>query len=141
MVPTDPTDTVAYGQYLVLAAGCADCHTLRDDRGQEIGEPFAGGAEFAVPGFGISRSANILPDNVTGIGGWTRQDFVDRFKATTAAEYRQMEVSPGDFNTVMPWWEYGGMTPGDLGAIYDFLRTVPAATNAVMTLEAPPAEE
>jgi len=31
----------------------------------------------------------------------------------------------------MPWTMYGGMTDEDLGAIYEYLRTVPAVKNQV----------
>ena len=106
--------TPAYGAYLVRAAGCGDCHTARDAGGNPVGEPFAGGQEFLLPGLFLARAANITPHPEAGI------------------------VAPGERNTVMPWWEFAGMRPEDLGAIYDYLRTVPASPNRVVTHEPPP---
>jgi hypothetical protein len=34
-------------------------------------------------------------------------------------------VPLGEGNTVMPWVRYSGMTEEDLGAIWDYLQTVP----------------
>jgi hypothetical protein len=41
-----------------------------------------------------------------------------------------MQVAPNK-NTPMPWLMYSGMTEEDLGAIYDYLRTVPPIENTV----------
>jgi mono/diheme cytochrome c family protein len=130
-----PRNPVAYGGYLVAAAGCGDCHTRRDERGNAIGPEFAGGQEFAYPARFLVRSANITPDAETGIGAWGKDAFIARFKGRTETDYRQMAVARGQPNTVMPWWAYSGMTAEDLGAIYEYLRTVPAAKNQVQTFE------
>ncbi len=50
------TDTVAYGGYLANAAGCTECHT-KMEKGKAVGQPYAGGFEFAMPG-GVARSAS-----------------------------------------------------------------------------------
>ena len=50
-----------------------------------------------------------------------------------------MMVARGEPNTPMPWWEYAGMTREDLGAIYDYLRTVAPVRGEVVTFEAKPA--
>jgi len=36
-------------------------------------------------------------------------------------------------NTLMPWTKLGGMTTEDLGAIYEYLRTIPAVNHKVTT--------
>jgi mono/diheme cytochrome c family protein len=117
----DPNDTVAYGSYLVDAAGCIDCHTQRIGSELDLAHAFAGGVRLPVPTGGKSmKSKNITPD-ASGIGGWSREAFIERF-----ATYRAPvpEVSTDEPNTFMPWTLYAGMTDADLGAIYDFLRTV-----------------
>ena len=98
---------------------------------RSIGVPFAGGQEFNEPGRFLVRSANITPDNETGIGQWSREDFIARFKSVTEDDYRKIKVAPGEPNTVMPWWEFSGMTEFDLGAIYEYLRSIQASRNAV----------
>lgn len=115
-------DPVAYGKYLVTAAACIDCHVEREN-GAIVGEPFAGGNEFVMPGGSVVRSANITPHE-TGIGYMTRDQFIMRFKIYDATSYMPHKVSPGEFQTIMPWLMYAGMTEEDLGAMYDYLRSI-----------------
>ena len=132
MAVPDSSDTLAYGKYLVSIAPCSDCHTPMDDKGQPIpGMDFAGGFTMLVPSGGTVRSANITPDPETGIGNWTKEAFVERFKMYDSPDARMMEVARGSFNTVMPWTEFAGMSEYDLGAIYEYLRTVKPVKNAV----------
>ena len=42
-------------------------------------------------------------------------------------------VVPPGHNTVMPWLAFGGMTENDLGAIYDYLKTVKPIEHKVVT--------
>ena len=125
------TDVIAYGGYLANAAGCTECHT-KMEKGERVGEPYAGGFEFAMPS-GTVRSPNITPHAVTGIGAWTKQMFVDRFKAYAAGTFKPVPVdaAKGEMQTVMPWTMYANMTEEDLGAIYDYLKTLPAVENNV----------
>jgi mono/diheme cytochrome c family protein len=124
------SDRVAYGGYLTEIAACAECHTPVDERRTPLsGRRLAGGQEFPLPNGLVARSANLTPD-ATGIGGWTEATFVEKFKAY-ADDRAHVPVAPGGFNTPMPWRSYAGMTREDLGAIFAYLRTVPAVANAV----------
>lgn len=125
------TDAVAYGGYLANAAGCTECHT-RMEKGQRVGEPYAGGFVFALP-HGTLRSTNITPHLTAGIGAWTKEMFVQRFKAYRADTFTPppVDMTAGAMQTVMPWTMYAGMSEEDLGAIYDYLKSVPAAANVV----------
>ena len=127
-------DGVTYGKYLTNAAGCTECHT-KMEKGKAVGEPFAGGFEFPIPGATL-RSANITP-HVTGIGGLTKEQFVARFKAYEPGAFTPPAVSPqkGEMQTVMPWTMYAGMTEQDLGAIFDYLRTLKPVENVVQRWE------
>jgi hypothetical protein len=112
-----------YGEYLVKIGGCFDCHT-QSVKGEYIMEKaYAGGMEFHFPG-GIVRSANITPDKATGIGSWTKEQFIARFKAFDPDSNQAVSVGMKDFNTAMPWTMYAGMTREDLGAMYDYLMTI-----------------
>lgn len=126
----DPKDKVAHGGYLTKVAGCADCHTPKDHGKPIPGKELAGGFAFVLPD-GTVRSANITPDPETGIGSWSEEIFVARFKAHAGEAGRTMPVPAGKKNTVMPWSVYAGMTPEDLGAIHAYLKTVPAVKNRV----------
>jgi mono/diheme cytochrome c family protein len=124
----DPADEVAYGQYLTTIAVCEACHTPMNGGQLDPERAFAGGHEYPMPG-GVVRAANITPHAVTGIGGWTRAHFIERFQSMTGA---RKSVPPGAFNTVMPWTQYAGMTRQDLGAIFAYLQTVRPVRNAVV---------
>jgi hypothetical protein len=91
----------------------------------------AGGFEFGFPDGSVVRSANITPDPETGIGGWDRAFFIQRFKLSGAPEAANKPVAPGEYNTVMPWMVYAGMSEEDLGALYDALSTVKPVNHAV----------
>jgi hypothetical protein len=124
------TDILAYGKYLTRIAACADCHTPQE-KGRPIDEMvFAGGMEFPLPTEITIRSSNITSDEDYGIGSWTKEDFINRFKSYTVPD--STAIPTGGFNTVMPWTMYAGMTEEDLGAIYEFLRTVKPIKNRVL---------
>lgn len=121
------TDTLNYGRYMVTAAGCMDCHT-KQDKGKFVGEFFAGGFEFKFPDGSMVRSSNLTPDPETGIGGWTREQFIERFKIYQDSAYVNPRVKQGEFQTVMPWTMYAGMTKDDLAAIYKYLHSLKPVT-------------
>ena len=125
----DKSDEIRYGRYLITAAACTDCHT-RMERGEFVGEPFAGGNEYPNADGSIARSANLTPHE-TGIGNWTREQFITRFKMYADTSYVPNEVQPGQFQTFMPWTMYAGMEEEDLGAIYEYLRTIQPVDNKV----------
>jgi mono/diheme cytochrome c family protein len=127
----DPSDELAYGAYLTNAGGCVECHT-RVDQGRIIPEfAFGGGREFSFPDGSVVRSSNISPDSETGIGTWTKETFVARFKAFADSSYVPASVNPGEFNTIMPWTMYAKMKEEDLSAIYAYLKTVNPIDNPV----------
>lgn len=125
------TNTIAYGKYLLTAGGCSDCHT-KSEKGKVVGEYLAGGFEFPLPTGGIVRSANITPDKSTGIGGWTKEQFVKSFKIYADSSFVFSKIKQGDFQTIMPRAMYAGMTSEDLGAIYDYLMTVKPVNNRIV---------
>lgn len=133
----DPSDAVAYGRYMTTAAVCTECHTPAGKRGPDESRAFAGGNEFKLRDGSIVRSANITPDFSTGIGSMRREDFISRFKAYDPAVYQPRPAVAGEMNTVMPWTEYAGMTEQDLGAIYDYLRTVKPIVQRVEKFKPP----
>jgi mono/diheme cytochrome c family protein len=123
--PVPPkTDRVAYGGYLVNAAACTDCHTPIDGQGQPLpGMEFAGGMEFTPGGVGHVRSANITPDADTGIGAWSEEQFVEKFRLYRSLEPRVLEGEERAQNTEMPWTYYATIEDDDLRAMYAYLRS------------------
>ncbi len=117
------SDAVFYGKYIATAASCIDCHT-KQEKGKFIGELFAGNFEFHMPDGSTIRSANITPDKETGIGMWTKEMFLAKFKMYADSNYHIPTVAKGQANTIMPWDNYSGMDSSDLTAIFAYLQSV-----------------
>ncbi len=123
------SDSIKYGAYLANAAACMECHT-QVEKGQVIPTlAYSGGREFVMPA-GTVRSANITPDMETGIGSWTADAFVQRFKLYAEEDHLQ-KVGADQLNTIMPWTMYAGMDSTDLKAIYTYLKTITPIKNEV----------
>jgi cytochrome c len=132
--PTE-SDKVEYGKYLTTIAACADCHTPME-KGEYIeGMQFAGGMEFPYPNGDINRSANITPDKKTGIGNFTEDQFVSKFKEYADSNYVIRDLDNGEVNTMMPWLVYRNMKEDDLKAIYAYLMTLKPVKNEIKLFE------
>lgn len=124
------SDTLAYGAYMTNASGCRECHTP-DSKGSIIlSKAFTGGRKFELPGV-TDYSANLTPDVETGIGAWTVEEFISRFKAYNDPA-NIPKVSGSDPQTVMPWTMYAGMDSTDLLAIFKYLKTLKPVKNKVV---------
>src|SRR5690606_35584669 len=124
------SDQLAYRAYLVNAAACYDCHTQSEKGEYKEGMDFAGGTAYQLPS-GTVYSANITPDIKTGIGSWTKEQFISRFKMYADSSYHLATLKQDDFQTIIPWMMYGGMENEDLEAIYVYLKTVKPIKNKV----------
>jgi mono/diheme cytochrome c family protein len=111
-------DRIAKGRYLTTVADCYACHTVLD-----AGKPFAGGRPIETP-FGIITSSNITPDNETGIGAWSDQQFVDAVR-------RGVRPNGSRLYPAMPFPAYTKMTRDDVLAIRAYLATVEPVHQAV----------
>ncbi|MBL9018421.1 MAG: c-type cytochrome [Myxococcales bacterium] len=150
---------VERGQYLVTVGGCNDCHTpfklgpngpepdmtrMLSGHPAELVMPPApaptgpwlvasAGTNTAHAGpWGVSFTANLTPDQDTGIGAWS----VETFMATIRNGRHMGAGRP--LNPPMPWFNYAKMTDEDLRAVYAYLRTIPAIANKVPEPIAPP---
>lgn len=123
------SNAISYGKYLANAAACMECHS-KVENGKYIPKTiFAGGREFKMPN-GILRSANITPDKKTGIGNWTEEAFVTRFKSYSNPKNFRL-LGANEVNTIMPWTMFAGMDTTDLKAIYAYLNTLKPIKNEV----------
>jgi len=105
------TATINRGEYLARAGDCVACHTAPD------GREFAGNRPMPTP-FGSLFAPNITPDEETGIGRWTSDDF-----------YRMMHTGVSRDGALMypamPFASYTKVTRADSDAIYAYLMSVP----------------
>jgi mono/diheme cytochrome c family protein len=138
--PTGPKQTprepLARGKYLTTIAGCIECHTPHDDKNQRIaGREFTGGWKMTGP-WGTVVTPNLTPDENTYIGNATKEGFIGRFKAF--ADEKSLPAATTGNNTVMGWSAYAGMTEEDLGAIFDYLKSLPPVRTAEIPAIAKP---
>jgi mono/diheme cytochrome c family protein len=125
------SDTVKYGEYLVRASGCVECHTPAE-HGQIVQAlAFTGGREFQMPDGSLLVSSNITPNEETGIGKWTTEAFIFRFKSYDQATFKPPVLHPGDLQSIMPWTMYAGMDTTDLTAIYRYLFSLKPVKNKI----------
>jgi len=105
------TQQIARGEYLARAGDCTACHTI------PTGTLFAGGRAMPTP-FGNIYVPNITPDDETGIGRWTADDF-----------YRMMHTGISKDGTLlypaMPFASYTKVTRKDSDDIFAYLMSVP----------------
>jgi mono/diheme cytochrome c family protein len=129
----DPHDSVGYGKYLTTIGGCIECHTPHDDKNALIADKaFSGGWEMRGP-WGRNFTANLTPAPGTFIHRATKEEFIGRFRAFASMNAGNAPATPNGRNTIMPWLAFAGMTDHDLGAIYDYLKTVKPIPNRVNT--------
>lgn len=126
-----PSDSAAYGKYLSRIGGCYECHTPKDDKDQLIASmAFAGGWEMKGP-WGRNITSNLTPHPTTYMGQASREEFIGRFKSFAHLDASNAPAAQPGRNTVMPWLAFAGMTEQDLGALYDYLKTVPPIENRI----------
>ncbi len=105
-----PTQVIDRGEYLARAGDCVACHTTPN------GKAFAGGRPMPTP-FGALYVPNITPDDETGIGDWTADDF-----------YRMMHTGVSKDGTLlypaMPFASYTKVTRADSDAIFAYLMSI-----------------
>ena len=109
--PNAMTQLIDRGEYLARAGDCTACHT------EPTGKLFAGGRAMPTP-FGNIYVPNITPDDETGIGLWSADDF-----------YRMMHTGLGRDGSLlypaMPFASYTKVTRADCDAIFAYLQSVP----------------
>jgi mono/diheme cytochrome c family protein len=137
------------GRYLATVMDCNGCHTPFDAKGQPdmsrmlSGHPesvkitpppkLTGGWGTAINAtntawsgpWGVSYTTNLTPDRLTGIGGWTEQNFIDAIRKGKKAGIGRPLLPP------MPWVNYAKLTDDDLKAMFAYLKSIPPIRNAV----------
>ena len=107
---------IARGAYLASAGNCMACHTARG------GERYAGGLGIATP-FGTVFTSNLTPDAGTGLGNWSAADF-------WRALHNGRSKSGRLLYPAFPYTSYTRVTREDSDAMFAYLRSLPAVTQA-----------
>jgi Cytochrome c len=140
------------GKYLVTAAGCNDCHTpwkmgangpepdmtrmlSGHPEGVKLEKPpkLEGMWMAAVSNdfttwagpWGVSYSANLTPDQNTGLGIWTEDMFIKAIREGKHMATSRPILPP------MPWPAFRNYNDDDLKAIFAYLKSIPAIHNQV----------
>jgi mono/diheme cytochrome c family protein len=127
MLPTAQAQTpVERGHYLVVAAGCTDCHTPGFFFGKPDMAKYLGGSDVGleIPGLGVFPGRNITPDKETGIGNWTDEQIAAALTTGKRPDGRQLAP-------FMPYEALSQLTKEDVAAIIAYLRSIPPVNNQV----------
>lgn len=100
-----PAASPQFGKHL-LRLQCMGCH----------GEGLSGGKLDAAPGLPIPP--NLTPDEATGLGKWTFEQFATVMRTGKRPDGRVLDK-------FMPWDTYAAMSDEELTAIWTFLRSQP----------------
>lgn len=123
----DAKNEVALGKYLAINLDCFSCHSA-DFKTNNFLEPekspgyFAGGNMPLNTEGEVMYTSNLTPHRETGIGQWTKEQFVH------AVKYGKVEGEPVLQYPMMP---YPQLSDEEAGAIYEYLMTIPAIDNKV----------
>lgn len=123
----DSSNTVELGKYLAQNLECFSCHSsdfkTNDFLNPELSEGyFAGGNKPLDLNGRVKLTPNLTPDNETGIGSWSKNDFVKAVK---------YGIKKGESALTYPMTPYTQLTDKEAGAIFDYLQTIPAIKNKV----------
>lgn len=101
-----PGADMSRGEYLARAANCVACHSLPD------APAFAGGLKMATP-IGEIYATNITPDEETGIGAYTLEDFDRAVRLGVAKQGHRLYPA-------MPYPSYAKISAEDIEALYTY---------------------
>lgn len=124
----DSTNQLEFGRYVADAlCGCYGCHsadfTKQDDIHPEKSLGFYGGGNPMLNFEGETvHSANITMDKETGIGNWTREQFVQAVRLLKKPQGGLLHY---------PMMPHNTLTDGEVNAIWTYLQTVPTHHNKV----------
>lgn len=107
------------GKYLVTISGCAMCHTPYSWIGPHGHRAFQGGMQVRWKNeLGERVATNLTPDPVTGIGGWSEEDFLKGMKSGLYPDGRVAHWQ------AMPWDMHSNWSLDDLRAMYRYLMSL-----------------
>lgn len=149
------------GEYLATFGGCNDCHTpkIMTSTGPELdasrllsGHTASSHPPSIPPGvlgttqwgaiatgdltawagpWGISFAANLTPDETTGLGKWTPQEFIKTMRTGKHLGVGRALLPP------MPWRDIAALKDEDLKALFMYLKSLKPIVNPVEAPLAP----
>ena len=124
----DTTNKLEWGKYLTLyQIECYTCHS-KDFKTMNVEKPelsegfFGGGNELVGKDGNKIYTLNLTPDEETGLGKWTEEEFVKALRSG---------IVPNGPALRYPMVPFLMLTDAEASAIYAYLRTVPKISNKV----------
>jgi mono/diheme cytochrome c family protein len=77
--------------------------------------------------WGVSFAMNLTPDQETGIGEWSEEQFIQMVRTGK----HQGQPNGRDILLPMPWFDMKHLTDADLKAIWAYLRSLPPVKNQI----------
>jgi mono/diheme cytochrome c family protein len=115
------TGDPARGEAVFNAGGCTSCHAKPKAEGAARLE-LVGGVELNTP-FGTFVAPNISQDPRDGIALWSAEEFAN-------AMLRGVSPEGDHYYPAFPYSSYARMAPADIGDLYAYMKTLPAAAGA-----------
>jgi mono/diheme cytochrome c family protein len=112
-----PTDPVARGEELVIIANCSSCHTPKNEDGSANMDLFLAGAPLPDDEF----SANITPDEETGIGARSEEEIANILRTGMYPDGSSVGGSMGQ----QIERRFSQLTEEDALAIAAYLKSIP----------------
>ena len=106
-------EAVKRGEYLARLGDCIACHT----RAEPGAAAFAGGLPIPTP-FGTFYTPNITPDEKTGIGDWSEEDFVRAMRDGILRD-------GSNAFPAFPYVFFNRLREADLRDLWAYLRAIP----------------
>jgi len=146
---------IAQGKYLVNLGGCNDCHSPKVMTAMgpmpDTTKLLSGHPAYALLGeidpavykkgqwvlvdakdftswvgpWGVSYTANLTPDEATGLGNWTPELFIKAIRSGKHMGIGRPILPP------MPWVFMAKLKDEDLKDIFAYLHSIPAINNRV----------
>ncbi len=120
---TQDFTSIERGRYLATVGDCVACHTVPG------GTPYAGGRAIVTP-FGTLLSPNLTPDQQSGIGNWTDDQFIRAVRDGIGSGGQHLYPA-------LPYPYYTRASREDVLAIRTYLATLPATRNEVKANQLP----
>lgn len=129
----DTSNQVAYGKYIAndlshcFACHCSDMLKVNDLDPEKSFGYYGGGIPMRNDAGETVMSANLTMDKETGIGTWTKQEFIEAVRF--GKNPRGGTLSP-------PMGPHSMLTDAEVGAIFAYLKTIPVIKNPVQRYRA-----
>lgn len=122
----DTNNSVELGKYYAANVECFGCHspdfkTMNPLEPEKTPGYFSGGNPMLDVNGNIIKTANLTP-HTTGIGDWSKDKFI---------KVVRFGLKDDEPNLRPPMMPYAMLSDKEVGAIYDYLMTIPAIENKV----------